>query len=129
VLLALDDAVDAPLFRVLGALQVGDGQECRIPPGRQQIVLAILLLEANHVVSIDKMIDAIWEIDPPETARKQVQICVSRVRGRLIAAGYGETIATRSWSPTSSTRCCSRRWSALRRALRMVVISTRPRTC
>jgi DNA-binding SARP family transcriptional activator len=85
-----EDDSGGPSFLVLGPLQVlsGDGREVRIPPGRQHVVLGVLLLEANRVVGIDYLIDALWSDDPPATARTQVQICVSRVRTRLVAAGF-----------------------------------------
>jgi DNA-binding SARP family transcriptional activator/tetratricopeptide (TPR) repeat protein len=90
-----EEPSDGPLFRILGPLQVMvGGQECAIPPGRQHIVLGVLLLEANRVVSIDHLIDAIWDDDPPATARTQVQICASRLRNRLVEAGC-EPIVTR----------------------------------
>src|SRR5690606_17233623 len=83
------------IFRVLGPLQVeGPSGPIRIPPGRQRIVLAALLLEVNRQVSTDYLVDAIWEHDPPETARTQVQICVSRLR-RLLAP-TGAAIETRT---------------------------------
>jgi DNA-binding SARP family transcriptional activator len=87
---------DGPVFRILGPLHVSvGGQDCPIPPGRQHIVLGVLLLEANRVVSIDHLIDAVWDDDPPATARTQVQICVSRLRNRLVEAGC-EAIVTRA---------------------------------
>lgn len=71
-------------FRLLGPLQVEvDSGQVRIPPGRQQVILAALLLEAGRIVSTDYLVDAIWDEDPPETARTQVQICVSRLRKSL----------------------------------------------
>ncbi|MEV6874252.1 BTAD domain-containing putative transcriptional regulator [Amycolatopsis sp. NPDC051128] len=69
--------------------------EYEVPHGRQQTVLAVLLLEANRVVSIGHLIDAIWEDDPPATARTQVQICVSKLRNSLVEHGLGETIVTK----------------------------------
>lgn len=83
------DASDSS-FRILGPPQVvtAAGQDVAITPGRQHIVLGVLLLEANRVVSIDHLIDAIWDDDPPATARTQVQICVSRLRNRLVEAGF-----------------------------------------
>src|SRR5215510_9501089 len=88
---------DGPVFKILGPLQVcaGGHQDFTITPGRQHIVLGVLLLEANRVVSIDHLIDAIWDDDPPATARTQVQICVSRLRNRLVEAGC-EAIVTRA---------------------------------
>ncbi|MEU7050855.1 AfsR/SARP family transcriptional regulator [Streptomyces eurythermus] len=47
-------------------------------------MLALLLLERGRHVSVGRLIDAIYEEDPPATARDQVQICASRVR-RLVA--------------------------------------------
>ncbi|MGW5875101.1 AfsR/SARP family transcriptional regulator [Nocardiopsis terrae] len=72
----------------------GPGGPVPIPPGRQQIVLGALLLDLERVVSVDHLIDALWEHDPPDTARTQVQICVSRLR-RLLAP-TGAEIATRT---------------------------------
>ncbi|MEU4765898.1 BTAD domain-containing putative transcriptional regulator [Actinosynnema sp. NPDC023794] len=85
------------VYRVLGPLHVSSGADgdVKIPPGRQQVVLAILLLEANRVVGVDTLVDAIWNDAPPATARTQVQICVSALRGTLIRAGRGEAIATK----------------------------------
>lgn len=82
---------DSVVFRILGPLHVqGPDGQVRIPPGRQEVILAALLLEANRVVSTDYLVDLIWEDDPPDTARTQVQICVSRLRklfgGRAVAA-------------------------------------------
>ncbi|WP_236574644.1 AfsR/SARP family transcriptional regulator [Nocardiopsis sp. FR26] len=59
----------------------------RVPPGRQQVVLAALLLQLNRVVSTDYLVDAVWAHEPPETARTQVQICVSRLRRFLGPTG------------------------------------------
>ncbi|PDP86209.1 AfsR family transcriptional regulator [Glycomyces fuscus] len=64
-----------------------------VPAGRQQIVLSALLLELGRVVSVDHLIDVLWEHDPPDTARTQVQICVSRLR-RLLKP-TGASIVTR----------------------------------
>ncbi|MEU3416442.1 MULTISPECIES: AfsR/SARP family transcriptional regulator [unclassified Streptomyces] len=86
-------------YRLLGPLEVRDprGGPLRIPPGRQQTVLAALLLEANRVVSVDRLIDIVWEDGPPRTARTQIQICVSQLRAGLDGASGGEeTIQTQA---------------------------------
>jgi len=73
-----------PVYRLLGPLEVGGlDRPHPVPPGRQQIILAVLMLAANRVASIEELIDAIWDDDPPATARTQVQICVSGLRGVL----------------------------------------------
>lgn len=85
-----------PTFRILGPVDVeGPDGPVRIPPGRQQVILAFLLLEANQVVSIDNLVDALWDEDPPDTARTQVQICVSRLRKNLAVGGVVVAIETR----------------------------------
>ncbi|MFF7178260.1 BTAD domain-containing putative transcriptional regulator [Streptomyces sp. NPDC008121] len=67
----------------------------RIPPGRQEVILAALLLEANRVVSTDYLVDLIWEDEPPDTARTQVQICVSRLRKLFGKEEVAAAITTR----------------------------------
>ncbi|MCY9786285.1 tetratricopeptide repeat protein [Nocardiopsis sp. EMB25] len=64
-----------------------------VPAGRQQTVLSAMLLDLERVVSVDHLIDVLWEHEPPETARTQVQICVSRLR-RLLRP-VGASIETR----------------------------------
>ncbi|MGW6793675.1 AfsR/SARP family transcriptional regulator [Streptomyces chartreusis] len=83
-------------FQVLGELKVlSGGRTVPIPAGRQQAVLAALLLENGKLLSCDRLIELLWDQEPPETARTQVQICVSRVRKTLAGAGINATIVTR----------------------------------
>ncbi|MFJ5098296.1 AfsR/SARP family transcriptional regulator [Streptomyces sp. NPDC088557] len=89
-------ASEGPAFRILGPLQVtGPQGRVRVPPGRQEVILAALLLEANRVVSTDYLVDLIWDDEPPDTARTQVQICVSRLRKLFAGAGLDAAITTR----------------------------------
>ncbi|MEU5548317.1 BTAD domain-containing putative transcriptional regulator [Micromonospora sp. NPDC047793] len=73
-------------FQILGPLRVGGG-EATVTAGRDRVVLAVLLLRANRIVPVDDLVDAIWEEDPPATARAQLQTCVSRLRQRFAALG------------------------------------------
>ncbi|MFV2123710.1 BTAD domain-containing putative transcriptional regulator [Micromonospora sp. LOL_013] len=54
--------------------------------------MALLVLEANRVVPMERLIDAVWEGTPPSTARGQVQICLSTLRrtftGRDLASPF-----------------------------------------
>jgi DNA-binding SARP family transcriptional activator/Tfp pilus assembly protein PilF len=85
-----------PPFRLLGPLAVtGSNGAVRIPPGRQEVILAALLLAANRVVSTDSLVDLIWDERPPDTARVQVQICISRLRKSFVEAGLDEAIRSR----------------------------------
>ena len=75
-------------FRILGTLEVrASGARVTLASPRQQRALAVLLLNANTVVPVERMIDALWEDEPPATAVKQVRNCVSALRGRLGEAG------------------------------------------
>jgi ABC-type transport system substrate-binding protein/DNA-binding SARP family transcriptional activator len=72
-------------FRILGALEVRDDGDRRIPlgAGKQRAALAILLLHANEIVATDRLIDELWGGSPPETARKALQVYVTRLRKAL----------------------------------------------
>ena len=68
-------------FRILGPLEVlSDDQALDLGGSKQRALLAVLLLEANNVVSTDRLIDALWEDEPPETAVKALQVHVSGLR-------------------------------------------------
>ena len=78
-------------FKILGPIEVSNGSApVRIPPGRQPVILGALLLEPNRVVSIDRLIDVVWDEKPPATARTQVQICVSALRHMFTDLGVGQ---------------------------------------
>jgi DNA-binding SARP family transcriptional activator len=71
-------------FRILGPLEVSsDGQALDLGGAKQRALLAVLLLEANRVVSRDRLIDALWDADPPDTAQKALQVYVSNLRKQL----------------------------------------------
>jgi DNA-binding SARP family transcriptional activator len=62
-------------FHILGPLEViASGQALDLGGQKQRALLAILLLEANHVVSTSRLIEALWDDEPPETAQKAVQV-------------------------------------------------------
>jgi DNA-binding SARP family transcriptional activator len=71
-------------FRVLGPLEAYEAGK-RVPIGgaKQRALLAVLLLNANRVVPRDRLIHALWEEEPPETARKALQVYVSQLRKLL----------------------------------------------
>jgi DNA-binding SARP family transcriptional activator len=84
---------DAAEFRILGPLEVATGSR-RLDLGgaRQQVVLAMLLLSANDVVSVDRLEEAIYGEDLPPTARSQAQISISSLRRLLAAHGHAAAI-------------------------------------
>jgi predicted ATPase/DNA-binding SARP family transcriptional activator len=79
-------------FRLLGPIELvdDDGLPVRLPAGKPRALLAILLLEAGRVVSVDRIVDVLWSERPPATAAKIVQGYVSRLR-KLLPAGVLET--------------------------------------
>ena len=50
---------------------------------KRRALLAVLLLDANSVVSGDRLIDALWGDSPPETARNTIQVYISQLRKLL----------------------------------------------
>lgn len=80
-------------FRILGPLAVADA-ESRVPVGgaRQRTILALLLLSPDRVVSVDTMVDVVWNGRPPATARTQIAICIAALRKTFRSQGAGEEI-------------------------------------
>lgn len=68
-------------FRLLGPLELIDG-DAVVPLGgpRQRALLAFLLLHRNQSVTTDRIVDALWETDPPRTAAQIVRVYVSQLR-------------------------------------------------
>ena len=82
-------------FRILGPMEVvDDGRPVAIRRGKEQALLAYLLLHANQVVPSERLIDELWGEQPPPTAAKILQNAVSHLRrqlgdGRLHTLGPG----------------------------------------
>src|SRR5262249_29178302 len=57
------------------------------------MVLAVLLLHANEFVSRERLIDGLWGVAPPATARKAVNVYVPKLRKTLTVNG-DDPIAT-----------------------------------
>jgi YVTN family beta-propeller protein len=71
---------------------VDDGRPLVLGGSKQRALLALLLLQANRVVSRDRLIDELWDGSPPETASTALQVYVSQLRKAL---GH-EVIATQA---------------------------------
>ncbi|MEV7094851.1 BTAD domain-containing putative transcriptional regulator [Amycolatopsis sp. NPDC051045] len=83
-------------LRVLGEVAASAGDD-RLDLGhaRQRCVLAVLLVEANLVVTTEQLRDRVWGDRPPLRARQVVTNYVSRLRRVLAAAGGGVEIHRR----------------------------------
>ena len=75
-------------FRILGPLEVvEDGNPVALGTLKERLVLGVLLLHANEFVSRERLIDDLWGEAPPPTARKAVNVYVSKLRKALSRAG------------------------------------------
>lgn len=78
-------------FRILGQLEVDDdGRLVTLGGSKQRALLAILLLHANEALPRDRLIDQLWDGNPPETARNALQVYVSQLR-KVLGAELIET--------------------------------------
>ena len=66
---------------ILGLLSlVVRGEERPVAGEKLQALLARLLLDANHAVSTERLIDELWGDEPPATARQSPHVHVGRLR-------------------------------------------------
>lgn len=83
-------------FRILGPLEIWCGAErLELHGARQQIVVAMLLLNANRQVTMDRLLEAIYGENLPPTARSQAQISISTLR-RLFASCRQDSVISTS---------------------------------
>ncbi|MDH2430892.1 BTAD domain-containing putative transcriptional regulator [Sphaerisporangium sp. TRM90804] len=75
-------------LRLLGPVEVWNGGR-QVPLGgaKPRALLAALLLDAGRVVTVERLMEAIWRDAPPTTARGVLQTYVASLRGAFDAAG------------------------------------------
>ena len=98
---ALASETELADFGILGPLEVSRcGRAVPLGGPRQRAVLALLLLEANRVVSLDRLAEDIWGGHPPDGWVTTVQIYVSHLRQALepdrVPGAAGEVLVTRN---------------------------------
>ena len=75
-------------FRILGPLEVADGDSVLPLAGtKQRALLALLLLNVNETVSTDRLIEELWGEELPESGRAALQVRISQLRKALGPAG------------------------------------------
>src|SRR6516225_9532186 len=81
---AVADGTRVVEFGLLGPLEVRvSGHAVPLGGPRQRAVLALLLLEANRVVSMDRLAEELWGGDPPEGWATTLQTYVFHLRQAL----------------------------------------------
>jgi DNA-binding SARP family transcriptional activator len=80
-------------FRILGPLEVcDDGGSLPLGGAKQRALLAILILSANRVVSVERLLDALWGERQPTSGAKALHVYVSQLRKALA----GDRVVTRA---------------------------------
>src|ERR1700722_18511145 len=62
-------------------LRAHDGSPLQVGSTKRRAILAALALEVNRVVSADRLVELVWEEEPPRSARTVVQGHVATLRG------------------------------------------------
>jgi ABC-2 type transport system ATP-binding protein len=71
-------------IRLLGPVSATrQGLPVDLGPRRQRFVLAVLALEVNQAVPVERLVELAWTGDAPRTAVNAIQVCVSRLRTAL----------------------------------------------
>jgi DNA-binding SARP family transcriptional activator len=74
-------SVGAMDFRILGPLEVCDGERVlQLGGAKQRALLAVLLLHANEVVSAERLLDDVWGERQPGSGAKALHVYVSQLR-------------------------------------------------
>jgi DNA-binding SARP family transcriptional activator len=80
-------------LRLLGPVDAWHGGvRLGLGPRKQRFCLAVLALEANHLVRTDRLVDLTWPAAPPRTARHAIAVNVSGLR-RILGAARGTSAA------------------------------------
>jgi DNA-binding SARP family transcriptional activator len=77
-------SAETPEFLILGPLEVRlGGRPFALGSTKQRALLAGLLLRADEVVSVERLIDELWGEAPPRSAANALQVYVSQLRKTL----------------------------------------------
>ncbi|GIG62926.1 regulatory protein AfsR [Longispora fulva] len=88
--------MDTLRFEVLGSVRAWRGDsELNVGAPQQRAVLSVLLLRRGRLATVDELVDALWETDPPPRAVGALRTYTSRLRAvlgpetlRSAAGGY-----------------------------------------
>ena len=72
------------VVRVLGPVRLRAGESWQVPASPQlRLVLGLMALRIGQVVPVAELVDAIWEDEPPRSARASLQALMTRLRQLL----------------------------------------------
>ena len=78
-----DNPVDVQ-FSLLGPVRAWRGpEELDLGPNQQRAILSLLLVRANHLVTIDELVELLWERDPPNSAVNVIHKYIGVIRRLL----------------------------------------------
>ncbi len=81
-------------FGLLGPLEMSvDGALVPLGTPKQRAVLALLLMNRNSPVAVERLITALWEGRPPSGVRASIHSYVSNLRKRLSGHGVDRVLA------------------------------------
>jgi DNA-binding SARP family transcriptional activator/tetratricopeptide (TPR) repeat protein len=82
-------------FRLLGQVgAIARGRPLEIGSPQQRLLLAALATDAGRLVTVESLIDRLWD-DPPQGARRTLHVLISRLRRVLAAAGREQAVVAR----------------------------------
>ena len=80
-------------FRLFGEVAaIGANGDVDLGNGRPTAVLSLLLLEAGHVIPVDRLVEELWGEDSTEGSIHAVRVYVSRLRSMLTEAGIEDSL-------------------------------------
>jgi len=81
--------------KVLGPMEVwSHGRLLTVGSAKQRTLLATLVLNANRMVATDRLIEVLWDGDPPAAAKSALPAYVYRLRNAI--SGQGPDVSLRS---------------------------------
>jgi DNA-binding SARP family transcriptional activator/tetratricopeptide (TPR) repeat protein len=77
-------------FRLIGPVEIDSvGQVIEVGPPQQRLLAAALAVDAGRQVSVESLIDRVWD-DPPTGARRTLHVLISKMRRTLEHASRRE---------------------------------------
>ena len=83
-------------FRLLGPTRMAvNGVDVPLRAARLRHLLSLLLVHRNEISSVDRLVDELWEGQPPDSAAAALRVHVSRLRKVFAAVGHDDLLVTR----------------------------------